>query len=118
MAELFIPPGVHQSLLGPSLSLGWPAEPITCSPLLLPVNLHGLRLEFVVRGLGPALAGKDLGSGDPVGANKGSGCTGMLCPAGGPTTSWGSSGRVSREAHLAEQTHCSEAAAVGLACRR
>lgn len=39
------------------------------------------------------------------------GCTGMLYPAGGPFTSWGSSDRVSREVHLAEQSRRSRAAA-------
>lgn len=58
-------------LLEPSLPLGWPAEPISCSPL--PADQWGLSLEFVVREVGPALVGEDLGSGGPVGANNGSG---------------------------------------------
>lgn len=71
MAEHFGLPGVHWLLLEPSLPLGWPAEPISCSPL--PADQWGLSLEFVVREVGPALVGEDLGSEGPVGANNGSG---------------------------------------------
>lgn len=71
MAEHFGTPSVHWLLLGPSLSLGWPAEPISCSPL--PADQWGLSREFVVRGVGPALVGEDLGSGGPMGANNGYG---------------------------------------------
>lgn len=70
MAELYSPPGVRRSLPGPLLSHGWLAEPISCSSL--PLDLWGMTLEFVLRGLEPALAGEDLGSGGPVAANKGS----------------------------------------------
>lgn len=94
MAEHFGPHRVHWLLLGPSVSLGWPAELISCSPL--PADLWEWSLEFVVRGVRPALVGEDSGSGGLVGANNGSGVVSwVLCPAHGPTTSWYISGRVS-----------------------
>lgn len=93
MAEHFGLPGVHWLLLEPSLPLGWPAEPISCSPL--PADQWGLSLEFVVREVGPALVGEDLGSEGPVGANNVLGLYVGVCPAHGSTTSWCISGRVS-----------------------
>lgn len=70
MAEIFNSLRVHQSLPEPLLSLEWLAEPISFSPVPLLADLKGMRLEIVVRGLGPALAGEDLGSGGAIDANK------------------------------------------------
>lgn len=56
MAENFGPSRVHWLLLGPFLSLEWPAESISCSPL--PADQWGLSLEFVARGVGLALVVK------------------------------------------------------------